>query len=159
MLLSTRGIVTRTSKYSETSLIARIFTEQSGMQSFLIRGIHRSTSRIKPSMFQPLALLELVIYQKQKNSLHSLKEVGYFHPYQTLLFDIRKISIALFIQELIQKTIREEEPNPGLFDFLASTCIELDNIVSPGGLFPVVFRNTWALFPVKISPRPESSLT
>lgn len=139
MLLSTRGIVIRTTKYSETSLIARIFTEHSGMQSFLIRGIHRSTSRLKPSLFQPLALLDLVIYQKQKNSLQSIKEAGYFHPYQSILFDIRKISIALFIQELIQKTIREEEANPGMFDFLASTCIELDRGASPGGLFPVIF--------------------
>jgi DNA repair protein RecO (recombination protein O) len=139
MLYSTRGIVIKTTKFSETSLIARIFTEQFGMQSYMIKGIRRASSNLKPAFFQPLSLLDLVVYHKQRSTLNSIKEAGYFHSYQTVSFDIRKSSIALFIQELTYKTIREEEPNPGLFDYLIRACTELDSIPAPGSSFPVLF--------------------
>lgn len=139
MLHSTRGIVIHTTKYSETSIIARIFTEQFGMQSYLIKGIRRAQSRLKPALFQPLTILDLIVYHRQKSSLQNLKEANYLYPYQSIPFDISKSSIALFINELIYKTIREEESNPELFDFLLRTCISLDTMASPGNYYHLLF--------------------
>ena len=139
MLHSTRGIVIHTTKFSETSLIARIYTELFGLQSYLIKGIRRAQSRLKPGLFQPLTILDLVVYHKQKRSLQNITEATYLYPYQSIPFDIRKSSIALFINELIYKTIREEEPNSELFDFLLKTCISLDLMVSPVTIYHLLF--------------------
>ncbi len=128
MLHNTRGIVIHTQKFSETSLIAKIYTELFGLQSYLIKGIRSSRSKIKPALFQPLTILELSVYHKERASLQSLKDVQIAWPYQTLPFDIAKSSLALFIDELIYKTIREEESHPELFHFLQDACVVLDTI-------------------------------
>ena len=146
MLHSTRGIVIHTIKYAETSIIARIFTEQFGLQSYLIKGIRQAKARLKPGLFQPLNILDLVVYHKQKSTLQNIREANYLFPYQSIPFDIRKSSIALFINELIHKTIHEEEANQELFDFLLRTCVELDESQSPANWFHLVFALRFTRF-------------
>jgi DNA repair protein RecO (recombination protein O) len=126
MLHSTQGIVFNTIKYSETSIIVKIYTGLFGIQSYLLKGIRNARSKIKPALFQPMTLLDMVVYHKEKQSLQSVKEVHLAHPFKTIPFDIRKSSVALFINELVYKAIREEEPNAGLFGFLWQTCLRLD---------------------------------
>jgi DNA repair protein RecO (recombination protein O) len=126
MLHSTEGIVFHSLKYSETSVIVKIYTELFGIQSYLIKGIRSSKSKIKPGLFQSMTLLDLVVYHKEKQTLQSVKEVRLAHPYKTIPFDIRKSSVALFINDLVYKAIREEEANPDLFAFIWQTCLDLD---------------------------------
>jgi DNA repair protein RecO (recombination protein O) len=126
MLHSTKGIVFHSIKYSETSIIVKIYTELFGIQSYLIKGIRNAKSKIKPGLFQSMTLLDLVVYHKEKQSLQSVKEVQLSCPFKTIPFDIRKSSVALFINELVYKSIREEEANPELFGFLWHSCRELD---------------------------------
>jgi DNA repair protein RecO (recombination protein O) len=126
MLHATKGIVFHTIKYSETSIIVKIYTELFGIQSYLFKGIRSSKSKIKPGLFQSMTLLDLVVYHKENQSLQSAREVHISHPFKTIPFDIRKSSILLFINELVYKVIREEEANPGLFGFLWESCFRLD---------------------------------
>jgi DNA repair protein RecO (recombination protein O) len=139
MLHQTRGIAVHATKFSETSSVVKIYTELFGLQSYLVKGVRRQHAKIKPGLFQPLTLLDLVVYHKEKSSLQNLKEANYLHPYQTIPFDIRKSSIALFINELFYKSIHEEEPHPELFSFLYGTCLHLDQISDNFPLFHLVF--------------------
>lgn len=156
MLHKTRGIALHTVKFSETSIIAKIYTELFGLHSYLIKGIRKQHSQIKPGLFQPLTILDLTVYYKETGSLHSLKEVNILYPYQSLPFDIMKSSVALFMNELIYRSIREEEPNPKLFDFLFQTCIELDSIKSNLTLFPLLFALRLTKF-LGFMPRVDTS--
>jgi DNA repair protein RecO (recombination protein O) len=156
MLHRTRGIALHTVKFSETSIIAKIYTELFGLQSYLVRGIRKQHSRIKPGLFQPLTLLDLTVYHKATGNLQSLKEVQNLYPYQSLPFDIRKSSVALFMNELIFRSIREEEPNRELFDFLFKTCVELDSIQSDLPLFPLLFSIKLTKF-LGFKPREDKS--
>ena len=61
------------------------------------------------------------------------------HPYQTIPFDIRKSSVALFVNELVYKAIREEEANPELFEFLWKSCLKLDETNEPVSNFHLFF--------------------
>jgi len=139
MLHSTKGIVFHSLKYSESSIIVKIYTELLGIQSYLIKGVRRSGSKIKPGHFQSLTLLDLVVYHREKQSLQTVKEIRLAYPYQTIPFDIRKSSIALFINELVNKAIREEEPNPALFGFLWASCMQLDETKEPVSDFHLFF--------------------
>ena len=139
MLHSTQGIVFHSLKYSETSIIVKIYTELFGIQSYLVKGIRNPKSKIKPGLFQSLTMLDLVVYHKEKQSLQSLKEVGLAHPFSTIPFDIRKSSVALFINELVYKAIREEEANPELFRFLWQTCLQLDEAEESVSWFHIIF--------------------
>lgn len=139
MLHQTRGIALHATKYSETSSVVKIYTELFGLQSYLVKGTRKQHARMKPGLFQPLTLLDLVVYHKEKTSLQTLKEAHYAHSYQSLPFDIRKSSIALFINELTYKTIHEEEPHPELFSFLYDTCLQLDSSMENIALFHLIF--------------------
>ena len=126
MLHKVKGIVLHSVKYSETSVIVRIYTDLFGLKSFLIRGIRSKKSKIKPALLQPLTLLDLVVYNRESTSLQSVREMQLAYPYQSLPFDIKKSSVGLFINELLYKSIREEESNQELFSFLWNACIQLD---------------------------------
>jgi DNA repair protein RecO (recombination protein O) len=139
MLHSTPGIVIHTTKFSETSIVARIYTEQFGFQSYLIKGVHSAKSKFKAGLLQPLTILDLVVYHKQKSSLQSIREAGFHIPYKSIPFDIRKSSVALFIVELIYKSILEEEANQELFDFIVLTCLGLDSTPAVSNYFHLVF--------------------
>ena len=139
MLHSTKGIVFHSLKYAETSVIVKIYTELFGLQSYLFKGVRNSRSKIKPGLFQSMTLLDLVVYHKEKQSLQSVKEVHLAQPFKTIPFDIRKSSVTLFINELVYKAIREEEPNPGLFLFLWQTCLRLDETAESVSVFHLEF--------------------
>jgi DNA repair protein RecO (recombination protein O) len=139
MLHKTRGIVLHTVKYSETSLIVKVYTEAFGIQSYMVKGARNPKSKLRPILFQPLTLLELVAYHKERNTLQSIKEIRLAHPYQSMPFDIRKSSIALFLNEVVYRSVGEEESNPALFEFLWSSFLLLDAVEEPFMHFHLLF--------------------
>jgi DNA repair protein RecO (recombination protein O) len=139
MLHAARGIVFHTIKYSETSVIVKIYTDFSGIRSYMARGVRSTKSRTRPGLFQPLTLLDLVVYHRERNSIQSFREVKLAIPYRSIPFDVNKSSVALFINELMFKSIREEEPNPELFSFLWQSCRDLDELSVPAHAFHLYF--------------------
>ncbi|MBO7629173.1 MAG: recombination protein O N-terminal domain-containing protein [Bacteroidales bacterium] len=57
MLVSTPGIVMHATKYGDTSLIVKIFTQQQGNQSFMIKGAFSNNNRFAASYFTPMAMM------------------------------------------------------------------------------------------------------
>lgn len=126
MLVKTRGIVFRTVKYGETSVIADIYTAARGLQQYYLKGLRSEKSRMKANLVQVMSILDLEAYYREDKPLNSIREARLAYVYQSLPFDVRKGAIALFIAEVARKTIREVEPNPPLFDFLSAVLVALD---------------------------------
>ena len=146
MLHKTRGIVLHSVKYSESSLIVKVYTETFGLQSYLLKGIRSQKYKTRPALFQPLTLLDLVVYHKEKSSLHPVKEVRLAIPTHSTSSDIRKSSIALFLAEMIYRTIREEETNIPLFEFLWNGFILLNTTEEPFSNFHLLFAIKFCRF-------------
>jgi DNA repair protein RecO (recombination protein O) len=128
MIHSTKGIVLRTVKYGDTSLIVTIYTELFGIQSYLVNGVRVSTKKGpgKANLFQPAAILDLVVYHHELKNLQRIKEFKWGTIYQHLFFDVVKNSVALFMVELLQKTLKQPEANPDLFHFIEDAFMHLD---------------------------------
>lgn len=126
MLEKTRGIVFHKIKYSESSLILKVYTEKYGLQSFMARGIRSKNSKLKTALFQQLSLLELVFNRNEKKDIHYIKEVKTIYPFSSIPFDIRKSSLIIFLNEVLYKSIKEEEKNEALFQFLINSIQILD---------------------------------
>jgi len=126
MLQKTRGIVFHKIKYSESSFIIKVYTEQFGLQTLMVRGTSSRKSKFKAALFQHLSLLDLVIYRNEKKEIHHLKEVKTAYPFASIPFNIKKSSIAIFINEVLYKSIKEEEKNDVLFQFLYNSIQILD---------------------------------
>src|SRR5690606_28723147 len=105
MNFHTKGIVLRTVRYGETSVIVSIFTELFGMQSYIVNGV-RSASRkagTKSNLFQPTALLDLIVYHNEQKNLQRIKEHRWAVLYEHLFFDVFKGAVATYMVELLQK--------------------------------------------------------
>jgi DNA repair protein RecO (recombination protein O) len=139
MLETTRGIVFHHVRYSDSSIIAKIYTEQFGLQSYLVRGIRSRRSDTKKALFQHLNLLEMVVSHRGNKELQHLKELHISYPFNSIPFDIRKSAIALFLNEVLYQVIREEEPNPALFEFLFRSITILDQLDSNIASFHLTF--------------------
>jgi DNA repair protein RecO (recombination protein O) len=141
MLQNTRGIVLRSIKYGETSLVSKIFTESFGVQSYIIQGIRTSgRKQSRAGLLQPSSLLELTVYQKANKNLLYLKEfqAGYF--YQTVQQEVVKNTIALFSIELLLRLLPEHAPLPELFEFSFNYFQALDRMpVNEVANFPLYF--------------------
>ncbi len=130
MLHKTRGVVLSYIRYRESSVIAKVYTEAFGIQSYVVSGVRSSRSKTnKIALFQPLTLLDMVVYHKSKSdTLHRLSEIRNLYPFRQLPFDMVKTSLALFIAELLGKCLKEEEPNEPLFNFIEQAVVELDGL-------------------------------
>jgi DNA repair protein RecO (recombination protein O) len=121
MLNKTNGIVLHTIKYGETSVIARVYTELFGLQSYLVKGARNRKGGNKMSLLAPLTILEMEVYRKETAQLHHIREMRILYPFSTLPFNVLKSSIAMFINEVVFRSVREEEPNRPLYSFLESS--------------------------------------
>lgn len=128
-LHKTKGIVLRTVKYGETSVIVTMFTELFGLQSYLVNGIRTSAKKSagKAALFQPAALLDMVVYHNELKHLNRISEFKWAHVYTSVLSDIAKNAVALFMVELLSKTLKAPEEHPELFHFTEDCLLELDS--------------------------------
>lgn len=139
MLLKTKGIVFRSLKYSETSLILDIFTLEKGLRSYIISGVRKRKSKTKTGILQVSSLVDLVAYNKSDKSLQRIKEIKASHLYKSVPFDVVKSSIATFIVELCRKSIKESEQNEQLFIFIEKWLIHLDSSTHAFSNVPLLF--------------------
>ena len=127
MLISTQAISLNYVKYSETSIIVKCLTKSDGLKSYLIKGIRTSKKKkINIGFFQPLTQLELDANHRNNGNLESIRSVKIINPYKTIHLDIVKNSIVMFLSEVLSKSIKEEEKNFALFNFLKDSMIWLD---------------------------------
>jgi DNA repair protein RecO (recombination protein O) len=139
MLHKTRGIVFRFTKYGETSIIVTIFTDLFGLQSYIVNGVRSKSGKNKIALYQPLTLLDLVVYHRENANINRIKEVKCLYPYQSISVDIKKSSLAMFINEVINKTVKEESHATELCDFLIQSFIILDRMTEKSENFHLQF--------------------
>ncbi len=132
MLIKTRGIVFRTVKYGETSVIADIFTEEKGLCSFIGGSVRTARARMPFNLFQPMTVVDLVAYYREGSGANRLKELQAAEVWSAIPFDIKRGAVTLFMAELCRNSIQEEgEKHDELFDFLLGHLRWLDATPHP----------------------------
>lgn len=126
MLYKTAGVALSYIKFKESSIIARVFTESFGMQSYIVNSIRSKNSRTKIALFQPLTLLDLVVYHNKKKDIHRISEIKCSHNFHSIPFNIKKTTIALFLTELLNQALLNQDENEDLFQFLNESIQYLD---------------------------------
>ena len=143
-----------TVKYGESSLVAYLFTDVGGRQTYMIQGVRSSRGRgNKAALFQPMFLLEFEGVEQPHAEMHRMKEVRNLVPLSSVPFDVRKSTVSLFMAEVLYRLIREVEANEPLFDFICSAVQQLDRMetgvatsfcsCAPVGLSGVLSRNEY----------------
>ncbi len=139
MLQKTKGIVFKSTRFGESSLICKIYTEKFGLQNCIVSGVRSAKSKNKASIYQALMILDLVIYHHDSKSLKRIKEAKPAVIYRSVPFNIIKSSIGLFLIEVLNKCVKEEEKNQALFEFIVQSFSWFDDQPEGFSNFHLVF--------------------
>jgi DNA repair protein RecO (recombination protein O) len=126
VIYQTRAIVLRTVKYGETSLIVDMYTEQKGLQTFMVNSVRKAKASTPPSYLQLLSLVDIVAYYREQKDINHIREVRLEYPYKSIPFDPRKSAVALFLAELCSKCLKTTYPQADLFEYLHEVLIRYD---------------------------------
>jgi len=118
-------------RFGDTSVIVNVFTEAFGLQSYLVNGVRSRSAKGKAALYQPLTLLDMVVYHKENGNIMRIKEARCWYAYQHIGKDMRKTSIALFLDEVMNKAVREQSHTQELATFLMESLIALDQTDVP----------------------------
>ncbi len=128
MTHKTKGIILRTIAYGETSVITTAYTELFGIQSYIVKGVRKSskTSQGKGNYFQAGAMLEMEVYHNELKNLQFIKEFQWSYLYVHVFYNVVKNAAAMYMIELLQHSLKQPEANPELFYFTEDTLKQLD---------------------------------
>ena len=146
MLQKTQGIVLHYIKYREASIIVRIYTRELGLKAYVVNGVRSAKPQSKIALYQPLTLLDMVVYDKEGASLHRISEAKLAHSFQRIPFDFYRSGVAMFVGEVVGKAIYENYQNDGLFDFLKASIIYLDSEEINLSIYPHTFLLQLSLY-------------
>lgn len=127
MLHKTRGIVLKTTDYAENSVIVKIFTQKFGLQSYLINGVKKPKSKIRLNMLQPLHILDMVVYHKPNGGIQRISDARSEPILQSIPYDIVKSSLVMFMNEMIYKSLKQENHDEVMYEFIEKSVELLDN--------------------------------
>ena len=78
-------------------------------------------------MLQPLHLLDVVVYHKNNNSVQRIAELKNSPVLLSVPYDVIKSCIAIFLNEVLYKAIKQQGTDESLFGFVFSSVEWLDH--------------------------------
>jgi len=139
MIYPTRGIVLNHIKYGESGIVVNVYTEQFGRQSYMLNRGRSKRSKGLTVLLQPLALLEMEVYHREKSEIQRIKDYRVSLPLTSIPFNQKKRAMAFFLTELMNKVLREEEENRPLFEFIYHSIEVFDSGISGDHNFHLFF--------------------
>ena len=139
MLQKTRGIILHQIKYTDSGIIAQVYTREFGRRPVLIKGMRNKKAGKHNIFFQPMSILDMVLYIKESREVQMLKEFSVFYAPANIYANVKKVSIAVFLSEILSSVLKEETPNGDLFDFIEGAVIYLDRSTSGYSNFHIAF--------------------
>jgi DNA repair protein RecO (recombination protein O) len=139
MLEKTRGIILNQIKYTDSGIVARLYTRKFGRQSFLIKGMRNRKAGKHNILFQPMFILDLEMLFKASREMQVLKEFSVsFAPYD-IHSNIKKSCVAIFLGEVLASVLKEESPHIEMFDYIEESIIYFDSCKENYANFHIAF--------------------
>ena len=116
MIIKTLAIPLAYYPYSNTSRIVHWLTRHHGKISTLFKGALRPKSPFLGE-YELFSTSELLYLPRRTGTLHPGKECALLHPRPIFRTNWRAMQAASYISALFNRTLPEESPHPGLFEF------------------------------------------
>jgi DNA repair protein RecO (recombination protein O) len=139
MLEKTRGIILNQIKYTDSGIVARLYTRKFGRQSYMIKGMRNRKAGKHNILFQPLFILDLELNYKSSHEMQVLKEFSVsFTPFD-ICSNIKKSCVAIFLGEVLTSVLKEESPNEYMFDYIEESIKYFDSCKEGYANFHIAF--------------------
>jgi DNA repair protein RecO (recombination protein O) len=139
MILTTKGIILHCMDYSETSIIARVFTEQLGLQSYIAKGVRKKGARIKRNLFSPLSIIKLVANHKEGEGLRVIRDASCEYQLNGIATDMTKTAVSIYLSELLIRSVSAQMADPALYGFIEEAILNLEHADRSVAGFPLAF--------------------
>lgn len=146
MIVKTRAIVLRNTKFGDSQIIVDVLTEEQGRVAFMVRLSKSAKGKFRRQYFQPLTLLAIEYDYRQKANLQRISDLMVSSPYCDIPFSPVKLSMSMFLAEFVSLSTRNEQENLPLFEFVYNSLLWLDGASGNFANFHVVFMLRMTLF-------------
>ena len=139
MLEKTRGIILHQIKYTDSGIVAQLYTRKFGRQSFLIKGMRNKKTGKHNILFQPMFILDLEMYYKASREMQVLKEFSVSYAPYEIHSNIKKSCVAIFLGEVLTSVLKEESPHEEMFDYIEESIVYFDSCKDNYANFHIAF--------------------
>jgi DNA repair protein RecO (recombination protein O) len=129
--LKSPGLVLRRTPYSETSLILKVFTRDSGLITLMAKGAKRKGSKFA-GLLDFFTVCQFVYPEKSRTEIHPLMDVSLVRDLPRLKSDPSRQALANVFMELYLKYMHEPAPSPPHFAWLVERLEALDEAALEG---------------------------
>lgn len=141
MDIALRCIALRTTKHSDRHSIVTAWSEQLGRVGLLVSAGTGREDRRRRALMMPLGMFECHARQRPGSDLYHISEVVPIYVPATLTDSPTRSAVALFMAEVIERTLRDAPPDEALTRSLFATIELLDSLPAGADLamFPITF--------------------
>ena len=131
MQTTVTAIVLSLQPYSDKAHILHAYTREGGRVNYMVYGLGRKKNA---AQYAPLSLVEIVESASPSRAMRTIKQSRLLYVPSRTMTDMRRQSVALFIAEVLYRTLRHPMEDPNLFAFLEQTVQMLDQCDEPENL-------------------------
>lgn len=124
-LSKSRAIVLHLTRQGDSGAVVHVVDSEAGRQGLFVRGLGKGRG-VSVAAFHNLAILDTVTYATPRSSLLYLREYEPAVPLNGIRSDLAKSTVALFISEVLYRTLRSDDGDPDLFRWLVESIVRFD---------------------------------
>ena len=114
MIIKTNAIVLRSIPYSDTSIIAKLFTEEYGKISIIAKGAWKPKKSFG-NMLDPMKHISIQYYHKDSRNIQILKDINLIKQFSIIRSKLKRIILGQIIIEILDRSTIESSPMPILY--------------------------------------------
>jgi DNA repair protein RecO (recombination protein O) len=114
------GFILKRTPYGENSAVLRVFTREGGLVSFMVHGLRKAKGGGSAALTQVMNRVEIRYYESASGTLHKVKEIQLHADARDAGSDLLRTQCLLFSTEILHLLLREDAPEPGLYDVCAA---------------------------------------
>ena len=127
----TDAIVLRLAPHNEKAHMLHLFTRSHGRVQFLVYGLHSKKKQGTKALLEPLSHIHIEAVFRDNAGLGQLRECAPAYVAKALSIDNTRRCVALFISEILYRTLTHPMQDEALFSFIEQTVRELDTCTDP----------------------------
>ncbi len=124
-LIQTDALILQTRKFSETSKIIIIFSQDKGRLGILVKGGRKGTKKF-PGGLETLNRVELQFYYRPGRELQNYQSADLISAYPGWRHDLQRTYTALSLAETVLYCTLPEDANPNLFNVMVEAFTALE---------------------------------
>ena len=133
------GIVIRTTRYGESSVIGEILTAEEGSVTVIASGLRSKRGRAHAALLKTGTPVQVVLYFKPGGNMHRLKEARAGYRLRSIPFSIVKSSLLLFLIDVARNAFRSFAEHETAYQFLMAHIQKVDERKKKLSLVPIEF--------------------